>query len=130
MEVAGGSQSLQLLPGQRRGVMCKFSGNQEWENTNYVFTRNDGRPMSPDTITQWLKKFSDRHGLPHVHPHLFRHTHASILIASHVDVVSVSKRLGHSKVSTTEDFYAHALRGADQQASDVFDRMLRGRAVM
>lgn len=101
-----------------------------WENTNYVFTRNDGRPMSPDTITDWLGKFSKRHELPHLHPHLFRHTHASILIASHVDVVSVSKRLGHSKVSTTEDYYAHALRGADQQASETFDRMLRSRMAM
>ena len=47
-----------------------------------------------------------------------------------MDVVSVSKRLGHSKVSTTEDFYAHALKDADQQASDAFDRMLRGSVAM
>ena len=80
--------------------------------------------MNPETITQWLHKFSKRNDLPELHPHLFRHTHASILVAAHVDIVSISQRLGHAKVSTTEDFYAHALKDADRKASDTFSRVL------
>ncbi len=101
-----------------------------WKDTGYVFTQKDGIPMNPDTITQWLHKFSKRNDIPDLHPHLFRHTHASILLASNVDIVAVSQRLGHAKVSTTEDFYAHALKDADRKASDTFSRVLQGNMAM
>ena len=37
--------------------------------------------MHPDGITDFLSKFSKRHGLPYIHPHTFRHTMASLLIS-------------------------------------------------
>ena len=120
----GGRNLKTALSGQRRGTPRKLSGNQEWQDTGYVFTQKDGIPMNPETITQWLHKFSKRNDMPELHPHLFRHTHASILVAAHVDIVSISQRLGHAKVSTTEDFYAHALKDADRKASDTFSRVL------
>lgn len=42
-----------------------------------------------------------------------RHTSASYLIACGQDVVSVSKRLGHAKPSTTLTIYAHAFKKKD-----------------
>lgn len=42
-----------------------------------------------------------------VHVHGLRHSHASYLISIGVNVVLVSKRLGHEKVSTTLDTYSH-----------------------
>ena len=38
--------------------------------------------MIPDSITAWLRQFSKRHSLPHIHPHSFRHSAANILIHS------------------------------------------------
>lgn len=97
-----------------------------WNNRDLVFTQDDGLPMNPDSVTSWLNGFSKRHGLPHINPHAFRHTMASILINSGKDVVSVSKRLGHSKTSTTTDIYSHVIAEADAQASDCLaDVMLR-----
>ena len=37
--------------------------------------------MNPDSITDWLNNFSEKHHLPHIHPHAFRHTAASTMIA-------------------------------------------------
>lgn len=54
--------------------------------------------MHPDSVTDWLSKFSKRHGLPHINPHAFRHTMASMLFFNSVDGVSISKRLGHAQV--------------------------------
>lgn len=84
-----------------------------------LFTQDNGLPMNPDSVTTWLTRFSKKYNLPHIHPHLFRHTMASMLIYKHVDPVSVSKRLGHSQVSTTTDIYAHAIAEADQQNADL-----------
>lgn len=71
-----------------------------YDYRGFVFSQDNGKPMHPDSVTSWLGKFSKRHGLPHVNPHAFRHTMASMLYFNGVDSVSISKRLGHSKVST------------------------------
>ena len=86
--------------------------------------------MCPDTITGWIRKFAQANGLPPLHPHLFRHAHASILLAAHVDLAAVSQRLGHAKISTTQDFYVHALKDADQKASATMSRVLQGDKAM
>ena len=65
--------------------------------------------MHPDSVTDWMNKFSKRHELPHINPHAFRHTMASMLYFNGVDSVSISKRLGHAQVSTTANIYAHVM---------------------
>lgn len=42
--------------------------------------------------------------------HGLRHTHASVLIASGVSVQSISRRLGHSNTSTTQNTYLHIIK--------------------
>ena len=97
-----------------------------WNDSDYVFVQKDGRPMHPDSITSWMNRFSQRHDLPHINPHAFRHTHASILLNNEVDLITTSKRLGHAKVSTTSDIYAHLMEKADEAASDaVAERIFR-----
>lgn len=99
-----------------------------WENGNYVFTQEFGQPMHPDSVNGWLNKFSDRHGLPHINPHAFRHSMASILINNGTDILAVSRRLGHTNATTTLNFYGHVLREADARSSDcIADVLLRNK---
>ena len=39
----------------------------KWTENGYVFTRDDGNLMNPDSITDWLNNFSEKHHLPHIH---------------------------------------------------------------
>ena len=87
----------------------------------FVFAQDNGSPMHPDSVTDWLGKFSERHQLPHIHPHAFRHTMASMLYFNGVDSVSISKRLGHAQVSTTANIYAHIMNEADQRNADILE---------
>lgn len=92
----------------------------------FLFPRYDGEPMRPDAVTAWLDDFSKRHGLPHINPHAFRHTMASMLYYSGMDSVSISARLGHAQVSTTADIYAAIIEGADiKSAENLADIFLR-----
>lgn len=97
---------------KKKGDFCKNPGG-------LLFTQENGSPMHPDSVTTYLDRFSKKNGLPHINPHKFRHTMASMLIYEHVDPVSVSKRLGHSQVSTTTDIYAHVMEEADQRNADI-----------
>ena len=90
-----------------------------WQDTGFIFTKDDGTAMHPDSITDWLNKFSDANDLPHIHPHAFRHTVASILISSGIDPVTTANELGHADANTTNAIYAHQIARARAEASGV-----------
>ncbi|MEG1181736.1 MAG: tyrosine-type recombinase/integrase, partial [Oscillospiraceae bacterium] len=73
----------------------RLSTGDQWQGAQHdlMFVRDNGQPMNPDSITAWLSRFSMRHELPHINPHAFRHSAASILIDSGADLLSVSKQL-------------------------------------
>ena len=56
--------------------------------------------------------------------HSYRHFHASVLIFSGVDPVSVSADLGHTAVSTTTSIYCHMFQEAQARTSDVIANAL------
>ena len=106
-----------------------FGGLGEYySNQDFVFAQDNGKPMHLDTVTDWLKKFAVRHGLPHINPHAFRHTMASMLYFNGVDSVSISKRLGHAQVSTTANIYAHVMEAADQQNAEILSEIFLKKA--
>lgn len=90
-----------------------------YQDQGFVFSQDSGNPMHPDSVNDWLKKFSKRHDLPHINPHAFRHSMASMLYFNGVDSVSISKRLGHAQVSTTANIYAHVMEEADKKNADI-----------
>lgn len=107
----------------------RLKNGDRWHDTGYIFTQDDGQPVHPDTWTQYLNKFSKRYNLPHINPHAFRHSVASILITSHVDELTVSKMLGHSSPNTTRSYYAHLIEAAKSAAEDtIADVLIRRKA--
>jgi integrase len=50
-----------------------------------------------------------------------RHTHASQLIDQGVDIVTISKRLGHAKPDITLRVYAHLFKKDDSKAADAIN---------
>lgn len=59
-----------------------------------------------------------QHGFDLTRLHDTRYTQASLMLEAGEDMVAVSRRLGHSKVSTTLDIYSHLLPGRDRAAAD------------
>jgi len=68
--------------------------------------------------------FADRIGLPEVTFHALRHTHASQLIDQGVDIVTISKRLGHAKPDITLRIYAHLFQKNDSKAAAAINAAL------
>lgn len=113
------AETMQMLKQYKQWQAAEImKSGDRWERTGYLFCKEDGTPMHPQSVNIYLKKFAARYGFDHINPHAFRHTAASILNAQGVDIATISRRLGHSKVSTTEDIYTHMLRGADRSAAD------------
>ena len=102
----------------------RFACGDKWVHSDRLFTQWDGKPMYPHTPSVWFNDFIKEKGLPHITFHQLRHTSASLLIGSGVDVLTVSKRLGHAKTSTTLDIYSHVLKGADKIAAEKLESLL------
>lgn len=86
----------------------------------WVFANELGDPISPKRLYDTVKRYGERVGHPETTVRSLRHFHASLMLQGGENPVVVSKRLGHSKVSTTLDIYGHVLPGRQRQAADAF----------
>jgi integrase len=80
---------------------------------------------SPPAVSRAFSDFTVRIGLPDVTFHALRHTHASQLIDAGVDVVTISKRLGHAKPDITLRVYAHLFKESDAKAAAAINAALK-----
>jgi integrase len=84
---------------------------------DFVFVALDGGPQRPDNFSGDWHEMRGAVGVPRVGLHALRHTHASMLIAAGLDVVQISKRLGHASPAITLAVYSHFFRKDDTAVS-------------
>ena len=79
-------------------------------DTNFLFVKlkgaNKGEPLEYTDVQSLFKRLKQKTGID-AHPHLLRHTHASIYYQTTKDVKLVQERLGHAQIQTTMDIYVH-----------------------
>jgi integrase len=91
-----------------------------------LFATLEGRPLRPCTASKDWSRVAESIGMPEITFHALRHTHASQLIASGVDIVTISKRLGHAKPNVTLSTYAHMFDTDDRKAAAAINAALGG----
>ena len=62
--------------------------------------------------------------VPVISVHGLRHTHASLLLFAGVSIASVSRRLGHASMTTTQETYLHVIRELENKDVDIVMRAL------
>ncbi|MCH7608087.1 MAG: site-specific integrase [Chloroflexi bacterium] len=105
-------------------LLQRMQAEKAWQDNDLVFPDALGRPMNPMQLTRWFKRLAARGGLPKARLHDLRHFHATILLQAGENPVIVSKRLGHKKVATTLDLYAHVLPGWQKQTAAAFAKVM------
>jgi integrase len=95
------------------------------EPTALVFSTIEGDPLSPDKLSRDWRRLTAARKLPQVPFHALRHTHASALIASRLDVLTISRRLGHASAVVTLAIYGHLFGNTDREAASAIEAALR-----
>jgi integrase len=90
-----------------------------------VFCKLEGDPLSPDDLSRDWWRLTLTHRLPRASFHSLRHSHASALIASGLDVLTISRRLGHGSPVVTLGVYGHMFRDTGRAAADAIEAVLK-----
>ena len=89
-----------------------------------VCCSDTGNIINPNNFSRWWREFAEDNGFPGLKYHELRHTQASQLIASGMDVKTVQHRLGHASATLTMNLYAHALPENDDRAAECIGKLL------
>ena len=100
-------------------------GMGKTEATTLVFSDVEGDLVKPHSVSRAWRRAVVALKLPAVTFHALRHTHASMLIRAGVDILTISRRLGHSKAAITLEVYGHLISGADDAAADAIAGVLK-----
>lgn len=74
---------------------------------NHFFATTNGQPLSDQSVRRMLRKYATLAGIDmHITPHMFRHTFATSLLETDVDIRYIQEMLGHSSINITE-IYTH-----------------------
>ncbi len=95
----------------------------EYDNQGFVFADEKGRPIFQYDIYNKSKTISKKINF-HVHPHLFRHTHTSLLAEAGVSLEVIQERLGHANDATTKEIYLHVTKSLKNEAAEKFSKLL------
>lgn len=84
----------------------KFFG-KVYHDCDYVFRWPDGRPFSPDYVSDKFPKLLKAAEMPKIRFHELRHSAASNLLNMGFSLKDVQEWLGHSDIKTTANIYGH-----------------------
>lgn len=115
-----------IIPEYTVQLLSKYKRWQRWKpNANgSVFTNVSGGYAAAGTLNATLKKVIAGTGLPDIHLHSLRHTHASLLINSGVAVKVIADRLGHANTNTTLNVYSHIFAASEMKAVQAVEMAL------
>jgi integrase len=82
------------------------------------------RPLTETPIREALRLALKAAGIRPVKVHGLRHTYATLAIQSGVDLLNVSRQLGHANIGTTADTYTHAVPGGTRAAAEALGAIL------
>lgn len=111
------NRSLYLYLLERKDIEMK---KQDFSSSWFIFGGKD--PLSRTSIERVKNKAVKKAGVKKIRIHDFRHSHASNLIGEGMDIVAVSKRLGHSNVEMTLNCYTHLLKKNDDRLTDYLEK--------
>lgn len=95
-------------------------------NSKLVFKSQFGSVPTSNAVNKTLRKILVDCGInkPSYHFHSIRHSHVALLLYNQVDIYAISKRLGHSDITTTTRKYAYMLDELKSKSDDHIEQTL------
>lgn len=119
----------EMLDGiRKRQEAYKRFLEEEYHDSGYIFTWEDGRPYSPDYLTKNFKKIVRRSDKldDSLTLHSLRASCVSIMVHSGVDIKDIQKWVGHADIKTTLQIYARTNKKQQWGVANQMDGLIFG----
>ena len=118
-----GERTLPLVAGTQEVLEAHYQRQQQereqagglWRDRDYVFTKEDGRPIPSRSLLTWWHRLQKRAGIEPRRWYQLRHCAATRMLDQGVPMELVSDVLGHSGIAITADIYARYSKDATRR---------------
>lgn len=115
----------EALREQQARQQQELTGKSGWERwPNFVFREVNGWPINGQTLTRRFQALCVRLGIERHRFHDLRHTAATYLLLSGVEMKVIQVILGHATMAITADVYSHVLPQMQESAFEIMCQML------
>lgn len=101
----------------------KLKYGKYYKDSDFVCTKENGQNITPNSI-KYLSRVVNYELDIDFHFHSLRHTHATMLLESGAEPKDIQARLGHNKISTTMDTYAHVTKKMKNNTVNILEGIL------
>lgn len=123
------SVSKQLQQHRKEQLAFYMARGRRPEN-NAIFTSLEGTYLFPRNVLRHFKETCKKLELPVIDIHSLRHLHVSIMLKQGIDLKTIQKRVGHSRLSTTLDIYSHLIDNSEAESAQKMDEFLNRKNVL
>ncbi len=105
--ITKGKKSRVVFFGDKVARLLKLWLNYKdrYRDSEYLFCTNKGKPLQINNFETNFKKYCLRVGIKDAHPHTLRNNFAKRFLMNGGDIYTLSRLLGHSSVTVTEEAY-------------------------
>ncbi|EFV74472.1 hypothetical protein HMPREF1013_05352 [Bacillus sp. 2_A_57_CT2] len=91
----------------------------DYHDANFIFCRENGYPFIQKNIIVRMERILKKTSIEkHATPHIFRHTHISMMAEAGIDLPTIMKRVGHDDMKTTMRVYTHVTDKMKKNAAE------------
>ena len=121
----GGFRPLKTVSSKRSIILddIAYDSIKPLLDTDGDFVFGEYEALSPTTITRIFDKACAKAGLAHYRIHDLRHSFISNAILNGIDIVTVSRYVGHSDIEMTLNKYSHLLKDSEQRMVDKLNEL-------
>lgn len=113
---------------RRRQAAQRLACGDDWAEPDLIFTDEGGVPLNPARVSRRFRSFMASLGMDEIPFRNLRHTYATLHLDTGVSDKVLSEAMGHSRPSTTNDYYRRVDRRHQQAAAGLLEACLRDAA--
>lgn len=118
-----GNKDRVIVLSQKWITFIKKYLNRKKVQSDYVFSKKNGKPLSTDTVERIIRHAAKDAGITkRVTPHVLRHSFATHLLESGENIRKIQILLGHANLSTTS-IYTHVSKEELRKVQSPLDNM-------
>lgn len=91
----------------------------------YILTDTTGKVMTKTSFRRMFA-YAEKSVNFHIHPHMLRHTYATILYKAGIDLKTAQYLMGHEDIKTTANIYTHVEKSMAVKASSKIESFITG----